>query len=287
MQHNFKNRTLSRVILILSLLFIASCSTSFAYNNVGWLSSFWIDDYVDLNKSQTKQLKAIINTTRDWHRQVELPKYKADLLDLRQLLNEGANTAQLMAKITQVKQHWRNLLVYTSEPLIELAITLTPAQRNEMVENIRQKINDEIQEYTSLSASEHQQKRLQRQLEYYEQWLNKLSPEQKSLVSQANSAHISTTEQWHDYKLTRLAALEQLFNEQQLSESQFAQQLRIIITEREQFMSAELLALNEQNLKAYAQLLIKLNTTLTAKQLGHVDDEFADLVGTVNELITD
>jgi len=287
MFNRLKNIKLSKLVFILSLLFIASCSTSFAYNNLGWLSSFWVDDYVDLNKSQSKQLKAIINDTRDWHREVELPKYKADLLDLRQLLNNEADTAQLMEKITQVKQHWRNLLLHTSDPLIELAMTLTPSQRNEMVENIREKINEEIQEYTSLTKDEHLQQRLEKQLDYYKQWLGKLTSEQQTLISQANSAHTSTSNLWYDYKLTRLAALEALFTQQTLSEAEFSQQLRTIITEREQYMSNELLELNEQNLKAYAQLLLKLNKTLSTKQLAHVDEEFADLVGTVNELLTE
>tara|TARA_B100001059_G_scaffold56957_1_gene52043 strand:+ start:1445 stop:2308 length:864 start_codon:yes stop_codon:yes gene_type:complete len=287
MFNRFKKIKLSKLVFILSLLFIASCSTSFAYNNLGWLSSFWVDDYVDLNKSQSKQLKAIINDTRDWHREVELPKYKADLLDLRQLLNNEADTAQLMEKITQVKQHWRNLLLHTSDPLIELAMTLTPSQRNEMVENIREKINEEIQEHTSLTKDEHLQQRLERQLDYYKQWLGKLTSEQQTLISQANSAHTSTSNLWYDYKLTRLAALEALFTQQTLSEAEFSQQLRTIITEREQYMSNELLELNEQNLKAYAQLLLKLNKTLSSKQLAHVDEEFADLVGTVNELLTE
>lgn len=287
MFNRFKKIKLSKLVFILSLLFIASCSTSFAYNNLGWLSSFWVDDYVDLNKSQSKQLKAIINDTRDWHREVELPKYKADLLDLRQLLNNEADTAQLMEKITQVKQHWRNLLLHTSDPLIELAMTLTPSQRNEMVENIREKINEEIQEHTSLTKDEHLQQRLERQLDYYKQWLGKLTSEQQTLISQANSAHTSTSNLWYDYKLTRLAALEALFTQQTLSEAEFTQRLRTIITEREQYMSNELLELNEQNLKAYAQLLLKLNKTLSSKQLAHVDEEFADLVGTVNELLTE
>ena len=287
MFNRLKNIKLSKLVFILSLLFIASCSTSFAYNNLGWLSSFWVDDYVDLNKSQSKQLKAIINDTRDWHREVELPKYKADLLDLRQLLNNEADTAQLMEKITQVKQHWRNLLLHTSDPLIELAMTLTPSQRNEMVENIREKINEEIQEHTSLTKDEHLQQRLEKQLDYYKQWLGKLTSEQQTLISQANSAHTSTSNLWYDYKLTRLAALEALFTQQTLSEAEFSQQLRTIITEREQYMSNELLELNEQNLKAYAQLLLKLNKTLSTKQLAHVDEEFADLVGTVNELLTE
>ena len=287
MFNRLKNIKLSKLVFILSLLFIASCSTSFAYNNLGWLSSFWVDDYVDLNKSQSKQLKAIINDTRDWHREVELPKYKADLLDLRQLLNNEADTAQLMEKITQVKRHWRNLLLHTSDPLIELAMTLTPSQRNEMVENIREKINEEIQEHTSLTKDEHLQQRLERQLDYYKQWLGKLTSEQQTLISKANSAHTSTSNLWYDYKLTRLAALEALFTQQTLSEAEFSQQLRTIITEREQYMSNELLELNEQNLKAYAQLLLKLNKTLSTKQLAHVDEEFADLVGTVNELLTE
>jgi len=242
---------------------------------------------VDLNKSQSKQLKAIINDTRDWHREVELPKYKADLLDLRQLLNNEADTAQLMEKITQVKQHWRNLLLHTSDPLIELAMTLTPSQRNEMVENIREKINEEIQEHTSLTKDEHLQQRLERQLDYYKQWLGKLTSEQQTLISQANSAHTSTSNLWYDYKLTRLAALEALFSQQTLSEAEFTQELHTIITEREQYMSNELLEQNEQNLKAYAHLLLKLNKTLSVKQLAHVDEEFADLVGTVNDLLTE
>lgn len=287
MLNNLKNIKLGKIIFITSLLFITSCSTTFAYNNLGWLSSFWIDDYVDLNKIQSKQLKAIINDTRDWHREVELPKYKADLLDLRQLLNNEADTAQLMDKITQVKQHWRNLLLYTSDPLIELALTLTPSQRSEMVENIREQINDEIQEHASLTKEEHQQQRLERQLDYYKQWLGKLTSEQQTLISQANSEHISTSDLWYDYKLTRLAALKALFSQQTLSEAEFTQQLHTIITEREQYMSNELLEQNEQNLKAYAHLLLKLNKTLSVKQLAHVDEEFADLVGTVNDLLTD
>lgn len=278
---------ITRLIVVSSLLLLASCSTSFAYNNVGWLSSFWIDDYVDLNKNQSKQLKNIINNTRDWHRQVELPKYKTDLFDLRQLVNQGADTAQLMVKIEQVKQHWRNLLSYASDPLVELAVSLTLSQRQQLLTNIRKDIDEEIEEYASLSEKERQQQRLERQLEYYQRWLVKLSPEQKKLVEQANAMHISSTELWHEYKLKRLAALELLFNHQQLSEAQFKQRLKSIIINTDQFMSGELLRLNAQNLKVYAQLLIALNKTLSVKQLGNVEDEFADLMATVNELITD
>jgi hypothetical protein len=106
-------------------------------------------------------------------------------------------------------------------------------------------------------------------------------------VSQANSEYISTRNLWYDYKLTRLGALEALFNQQTLDDAQFAQQLRTIITERELFMSAELIERNEENLRAYAQLLVKLNQTLSPKQIAHVDEEFSDLVGTVNELLTE
>jgi hypothetical protein len=156
-----------------------------------------------------------------------------------------------------------------------------------MIENIRDQINDEIKKHASLTKEEHQQSRLDRQLDYYEQWLGKLTSEQRTLVSQANSEYISTSNLWYDYKLTRLGALEALFNQQTLDDAQFAQQLRTIITERELFMSAELIERNEENLRAYAQLLVKLNQTLSPKQIAHVDEEFSDLVGTVNELLTE
>ncbi|XQF91780.1 hypothetical protein ACOBV8_20245 (plasmid) [Pseudoalteromonas espejiana] len=57
------NKKFPRALVVLSMLFLCSCSASFTYNNLTWLSSFWVDDYIDLNKQQNKQLKVLLLTT--------------------------------------------------------------------------------------------------------------------------------------------------------------------------------------------------------------------------------
>lgn len=275
----------SGIIILCSLLFLSSCSTSFAYNNVGWLSSFWIDDYISLNKAQSKQLRGIINNTRDWHREVELPKYKTDLVYLRQLLNAETDAELLMQAVSDLKLHWHNLLTYSSEPLITFALTLSQTQKHEFVDNIAKKIAEESSELQSQSLQVIKESRLKKQLEYYNDWLGTLSESQRLLISEANDAHINTSLLWQAYKRARLEALSQLFNSTDLNETAFKQQLKIIIVEREQFMSSELTEINEQNLTAYAQLLVNLNKTLSTKQQQHVDKKIAKLVSMVSGLI--
>jgi uncharacterized membrane protein len=268
-----------------SLLLLASCSTSFAYNNLPWLSSFWVDDYIDLNNSQAKQLKHIIQQTRNWHRQVELPKYRNDLLNLQTMLTTQLEIKELTEHVSKAKQHWHNLLVHTKVPLIELAKTLSLEQRAMLINNIKQHINDEQHEYSEQTAQQHQAQRLERQLNYYKEWIGALSSEQVRLITHANEQHIDTFMLWQRYKRNRLAALEDVLLNVQSNEQQFSQQLGVVITQRERFIGDELETQNQTNLSRYIDLLTRLQTTLSAKQRTHVHQHLNDLIAMVNELI--
>ncbi|MBE0361608.1 DUF6279 family lipoprotein [Pseudoalteromonas aliena] len=280
-------KKIAKIITVLSMLLLSACSTSFAYNNLPWLSSFWVDDYIDLNKSQAKQLKQIIENTRNWHRQTELLKYKQDLTNLQAMFNSQLNKEELTKQITLAKGHWGNLLDYASQPLITLAKTLTSKQRKELIDNITADINDEFKEHNELSLQEHKDMRLDKQFDYFKQWLNKLTPEQVRLIKAANEQHINTFLLWQDYKRDRLRALEQTFSNLQLDEQQFATQLEIIITDRDAFIGDELKAKNENNLVLYINLLIDLNNTLSKQQRKSANEHFDDLMQTINELRND
>ncbi|WP_282130361.1 DUF6279 family lipoprotein [Pseudoalteromonas aliena] len=280
-------KKIAKIITVLSMLLLSACSTSFAYNNLPWLSSFWVDDYIDLNKSQAKQLKQIIENTRNWHRQTELLKYKQDLTNLQAMFNSQLNKEELTKHITLAKGHWGNLLDYASQPLITLAKTLTSKQRKELIDNITADINDELKEHNELSLQEHKDMRLDKQFDYFKQWLNKLTPEQVRLIKAANEQHINTFLLWQDYKRDRLRALEQTFSNLQLDEQQFATQLEIIITDRDVFIGDELKAKNENNLVLYINLLIDLNNTLSKQQRKSANEHFDDLMQTINELRSD
>ena len=277
-----------RIALIGGLLIaLSGCSATFTYNNIGWLSAFWIDDYVDLSKQQSKQAKALIKQSRDWHRKTQLPLYRQDLLSLQELLINTPSEHALLAHFQGAKAHWQALVLYIKDDLIELALTLSAQQRQEFVDAIAKDMADDVAEFNEQTASERKQERLERQLDTYEDWLGDVDEQQVALISQANNDFQSTFLLWQSYKQTRLDKLKQVFFDPQLSREQFISQLSAVITEREAFMSDELLRLDANNSKRYVQLLINLRATITAKQLKHANAEFADMLKDIDQLITD
>lgn len=281
------NKKFPRALVVLSMLFLCSCSASFTYNNLTWLSSFWVDDYIDLNKQQNKQLKSIITTTQQWHRSTQLPAYKQDITNLKSLFNQQLNYSQLKEQIVFARAHFTNLLEYANLPLAQLGLTLSLAQKEELINSIQEQINEEQEEFKQQTASERKSERLERQLDYYQQWLGKLSDTQTALISTANNKHHDSKALWLLYKQTRLNAAERVLTNNALNDNEFVEQLSSVIKERDAFMSDELINSNEANLDLYVNLLLELNTTLSAKQRENVNDEFDELIDTLTDLIND
>ena len=276
-------------IAVIGVLLIAlsGCSATFTYNNIGWLSAFWIDDYVDLTKQQSKQAKALIKQSRDWHRKTQLPLYRQDLLSLQELLINNPSEQALLSHFQGAKAHWQSLVLYVKDDLIALALSLSAEQRQEFVDAIAKDMADDVEQFNEQTESERQQERLKRQLDTYKDWLGPLDEQPIALISQANSEFQSTFLLWQAYKQARLDKLKQVFFDPQLSREQFISQLSMVITEREAFMSDELIRLDASNAKHYVQLLINLRATITAKQLKHANAEFADIIKDIEQLIAD
>ncbi|MCQ8878519.1 DUF6279 family lipoprotein [Pseudoalteromonas shioyasakiensis] len=286
----FKNNNkfnLKAGLLVVLTLLLSGCSASFTYNNIGWLSGFWIDDYVDLNKQQEQTVKNLIKETRDWHRKTQLPLYKADLIKLQQLLAGSPSKAQLISHFTISKGHWQTLVNKIANPVIEIASSLDAEQRQQFIAAISETMREEQQEYEQQSEQKRKAERLEEQIERYEEWLGKLSQQQVTLITVANNNHISSFKLWQQYKQTRLDALTVAFSDQAITAGEFAQSMARIITQRQAFMSAELIHIDQQNLALYANLLVELRGSLTAKQINHANEKFAQMIEQIDDLLTD
>lgn len=285
----FKNSKLNikKCVLGSLLLLLSGCSASFTYNNIGWLSSFWIDDYVDLNKQQSKTVKTLIKETRDWHRQTQLPLYRQDLINLQQLLLNNPNQGQLIAHFEQAKQHWQALVMHVKDDLVDVALTLDESQKSEFTKAIAEQMDEQLEEFNEKTTQERLEDRLDEQLETYEDWLGKLTSPQVALITNANAQFNSTFMLWHSYKQARLEKLKNVFSQPEVSNEAFSEQLAYIIIEREAFMSAELIELDKQNLARYASLLVALRQTLSDQQINKANEKFAEMIEEIDELMND
>jgi len=277
---------LKNLIILCLVMGTLGCSPSFTYNNLGWLSGFWIDDYVDLNSQQSDKFKQIVKTSRDWHRETQLPLYKKDLESLKSMLDVDVNQQQLKQHFLQAKQHWQTLVEKLEPDLINLANSLSIEQRTEFVAAIQASIDDEYEEYKKKTLAEHKKERLEENLENYKEWLGKLSNEQKQLIETAANDRIETSLLWLEYKQTRLDVLKQLFTAESKRED-FDQALAVIINNRSLYMSEALIKADDENLDNYVELLVALQGTLTQKQRRNIHDEFDELIEQVSDLIDD
>ncbi|MFY8328272.1 DUF6279 family lipoprotein [Pseudoalteromonas sp. ZZD1] len=272
-------------LLLAFILLLGGCSANFTYNNIGWLSGFWIDDYVDLDKQQAKTVKQLVKQTRDWHRKTQLPLYKTDLVHLQQLLAESPSQAELITHFTNSKTHWQTLVNKIAQPLIDVAMTLNSEQRQYFIEAIKEQMHEEQHEFAKQSVKERKTERLEEQLQRYNDWLGKLSSRQVSLITAANEQHLSTFELWQEYKKTRLNVLADTFSDPSFSDKQFVENMRHIITQRHAFMSDALKQADKQNLALYATLLVDLRATLTAKQIEKANKKFNEMIEQMDDLI--
>lgn len=88
----------TRTIRLLALLGVIAfslqaCSTQFAYNRLDWLISWYMGDYIELDREQKVLLKQRLEPLLDWHRYEELDNY-VGILDRIKLDIEGPVTAQ-------------------------------------------------------------------------------------------------------------------------------------------------------------------------------------------------
>lgn len=281
------NLNLKAGMVLVLLLVLSGCSASFTYNNIGWLSGFWIDDYVDLNKQQGKVVKKLIKDTRDWHRKTQLPLYKADLIHLQTLLASSPTEHALITHFNNSKGHWQTLVNKITEPLISVAQTLDNHQRQQFIETINDNMLEEQQEFAELTSEERKEKRLAEQIDTYKDWLGKLSQQQVALITAANNDYITSFVMWQSYKKTRLAALSSTFNNSLITEAAFIEEMTHIIKNRHAFMSAELISTDTKNLARYAKLLVDLRSSLTAKQIDRATEKFTEMIDDIDDLIED
>ncbi|MDP2324334.1 MAG: hypothetical protein Q8N51_09930, partial [Gammaproteobacteria bacterium] len=63
--------------IVLLALFLGGCVVRVVYNQLDWLTLWYVDDYFDLDGTQKAEAGKLIASTLAWHRSSQLPHYVA------------------------------------------------------------------------------------------------------------------------------------------------------------------------------------------------------------------
>lgn len=119
-------------LLILSVLLIAvtaGCAVRLAYNNLDWLTIRWVNQQVNLDGQQERQLRTALGETLEWHCATQLPAYASLLRDMETALNNNTIDASTLEAYGAIISVWGNDILERSRPsIVDLLATLDSDQ---------------------------------------------------------------------------------------------------------------------------------------------------------------
>jgi hypothetical protein len=279
---------LKKLLLPLILLFsLNACSTKVSYFFLDWAIEWEVEEYVNLDKSQQKQFDALVEKFLVWHREVELPKYSAQLQELLQLLQQDKLTTELwVSQVDQAKAHWFRIFHFLLPELVPLMASLSDVQVTEIIAQLKKEEQELSDEYAGKSQAELIEKSDKSLIEQADDWLGSLTDEQKVLIHQNNSQRLATLDMWLEYRHEWLRVFEQALSRRDNSHL-LTQNMIMLMTQPDNLKSEIHKQKLLKNTENFGALLINLNHTLQDKQRKKFNKKLNALINDLNELSLD
>jgi hypothetical protein len=170
------------VVLIFSMVFLAACTNTFLYNQLDWMIPWYVDDFVDLTRPQKKNLKVELQTLLRWHQGEELSSYIVIIdrieADLQQPL--AAETVQSWADMALAA--WERLEERMMPLVFDLGADLSDEQIQGFIDKLWEQQTEFEEEYLGRDDAEYVEDAYEDFEENIEEFLGRLSPEQKDVI---------------------------------------------------------------------------------------------------------
>ncbi|MBC3764589.1 DUF6279 family lipoprotein [Neptunicella marina] len=267
------------------LLLVTGCSSKFAYNNLDWISYWYIDDYIDLSRLQKQQVDKKLNLWLSWHRKEELARYKQQLETLKSLRYQGPLTAgQWLEQFEQGREHWYRFRDRVIPDLVSLAHLISDEQVDSIFAELDKQNNKSIKRRQDKSANEKLEERIEDTRENIEEFVGHLNAKQLDMIQQAAPQFNSAFKAWIAYRQAfQQACKEMLLQREKMAD--FDQQFLHLLGHPEEFQDQSFISLVEQNRMLYARLVADIDQTLTPAQVAKLNRELDDLIEDLDDLI--
>ena len=219
---------MKRWIAVFLVVLLAGCSTlKLAYNHSPSWFSYQLDVYLDLDDAQESVLSTQLDALHAWHRHHALPAYAQTLREWSEQVASGHrfSVEDVLKGQQQIEQELLRIGSQIAAEITPIVQGLTPRQ----IEHLKAKLEKSNREYQNkyLSASMNEARRKKERLEEleerYENWLGKLTKEQKARLSNVVDRQLFGPMLWSEERQARQRAMLSLIAE---SRSMSAEQVQ-------------------------------------------------------------
>ena len=275
------------LLVVVFIIFLTSCSSKLAYNNLDWWVYWYMDDYIELKDEQEEKFDAHLQNWLSWHKKSELTRYKAQLEDIKkQIQNDTLNSSIVYNNLELARSHWERVRDEVSPELAAIAKTLDDEQVVTLfaaLEKDNKEEEEERQEALEKSEAERLKDRIERIQETISERIGDLSKEQKQIVSTYAQQFISTGDAWIKYRRNIQNAARKLFVSRKQNE-RFEQELVSLMQNPDNYKSDVYKQSSAHNMTVTATLLAEIFSTLSEKQRQTLIENVDELIETVDNL---
>ncbi len=263
---------------------LSGCVVRVAYNQLDWLTLWYIDDYFDLDATQKTQARELIARTLVWHRSTQLPHYVALSRSVHDRVGAPVSAAFIADQYVEVVGLWDQLLRQVAADAGPLLQSLSDEQVEELFERLAEENLEFEEEYSGITAVERRSKQDKAIIRMFRRFTGRLSAEQEGLIR-------SRTAQLHDLSaewLHRRAAWQAQFRALlagRKSDPQFVTRLADLMLDPNQFDSPGYRGLVEDNQRQVFSFVAEVLSTLSPAQTDELRKRFASFMQDFDALI--
>jgi len=275
------NKTAVMCVLVLLL---AGCSTKLAYNNLDWLASWYLGDFIELTDPQQDEFDTRLDSLLVWHREVELPIYRNQLLLLqKQLQSPMIGAKQWAEHIQEISGHWLRIRNKASLEMAILAPELSEEQVTDFFAALKEYNQEKRDEFEALTKQEAEEKRFDNVVEQFEEKMGSVNIQQEGIIKEYIASSHKTPLVYLAYSNRFQLGLRKTFME--VDKSHLSSQLYELLSHPEQFKLAKTLQLDSREKRLVANMLQQMYTSATKEQREYFQGEVTDLVELIDELM--
>ena len=275
-----------RISLFLFILISVGCSSKFAYDNLDWVSYWYLDDFIDLNDSQSEVVKAELSKVLEWHRVSELPQYSTTLPEIKVLIEaDQIVRVDWHGLMDDIRSGWERLRAKVIESSVMQIPTLSHRQLEQLFLNLEVR-NKEQKEEVSVVIEERARDRYEKLVDTLERFMGDLTEQQALLADLYIGASFDTRLMYLSANAEMQRDIRQALDSYLDNPSTY--QLVLIdkkLNSPDQYRSDQLKAYSLENRVLTVGLLRDLANTLTTEQKLHLLVKLEDWIELIDSLV--
>jgi hypothetical protein len=240
--------------LILAISLLGACSAlRIGYSQAPELAYWWLDGYVDFNKSQTPKVREALTSWFKWNRSTQLPDYAALLAKAEVQLASNVTPAQACQWFDEVSSRFDVALERALPDVAEVVLSAKPEQLVYLEKRFAKGNKEILADYAQPSPEERQKSAIKRAVERAESIYGKLDDAQHERVAASVNSSPFDADVWLAERKARqqdlLQTVRRLLNEKASTE-QVQAAVRVLV-ERSRRSPREAYSAYQQRLTQY------------------------------------